>query len=49
MYKTLGIENVALDLVNIRFDFMLLGSYSKPAVGEFKSMLTDHVCLIILS
>jgi hypothetical protein len=35
------IENVAVDLVNIRFDFMLLGSNSKPAAGEFTSLLTE--------
>jgi len=40
-YMILGIENVALDLVNIRSDFILLGSNSKPAVGEFKSLLTE--------
>jgi hypothetical protein len=31
----LGMENVAVDLVNIRFGFMLLGSNNKPAVKEF--------------
>jgi len=37
----LGTENVFVDLVNITFGFMLLGSISKPVVGEFKSLLTD--------
>ena len=33
-YMILSIENVAVDLVNIRNDFMLLGSNSKPATGD---------------
>jgi hypothetical protein len=37
----IGIENVDVDLVNIRSDFILLGSNSKPAVGEFKSLSTE--------
>ena len=37
----LGIENVVVDLVNISLDFMLLGSKSKPAVGEFTYLSTE--------
>lgn len=36
---------MAVDLVNIRSDFVLLGSNSKPAVGEFKSLLAESCTL----